>query len=256
MLTDLIPIALDTMALLLLATFIAGFIDAIGGGGGLIVVPALMLAGLTPTQALATNKVQAIFGTVAAVRNYARLGLVSPRRQIIPVIACFLAGLLGASLIAVVPVGILGKILPVVMIGLALFFLLRKGLDDVDRVARMRPELYSITIVPVIACYDGLFGPGAGTFYMMGFVTLAGFGMLRATAHTKMLNMGSNIGSLTGFTLMGEPQWILGLIIGVAAYGGARLGARMAARVGARLIRPLLVVTSTGMAVKLLLEQL
>lgn len=256
MLTDLIPITLDGLVLLMLATFVAGFIDAIAGGGGLIVVPALMLAGLSPAQALATNKVQGVFGVCSAVVNYARLGLIEPRRQLLPVAVCFACGLAGAGLVSVIPTGLLGKALPVVMIGLALFFLLRKGLDDADRAARMRLPVFALTIAPLVALYDGLFGPGAGSFYVIGLVTLAGHGMLRATAASKLMNMGSNLGSLTGFALMGEPQWALGLLLAVAAVGGAALGARTAARVGARLIRPLLVVTSAAMAVKLLIDQM
>ncbi len=254
--TDLIPLSLDGLMLLMLATFVAGFVDAIAGGGGLIVVPALMLAGLTPAQALATNKVQAVFGVCSAAANYARLGLVEPKRQILPVAICFACGLIGASLVTIIPTEALRKALPLVMIGLALFFALRRGLDDTDRAARMRPEVFFITIAPLVAVYDGLFGPGAGSFYVMGLVTLAGFGMLRATANSKMLNAGSNLGSLAGFALMGEPQWALGLVLAVAAVAGATLGARIAARVGARLIRPLLVVTSAGMALKLLIDQL
>ena len=256
MLTDLIPLSFDALFLLMLATVIAGFIDAIAGGGGLIVVPALMLAGLSPAQALATNKVQGIFGTLSAAVNYARLGLVEPRRQVLPVAICFAFGLIGASLVTVIPTEALARLLPFLMIGLALFFLLRKGLDDTDRAARMRPGMFFVTLTPLIALYDGLFGPGTGSFFVIGLVTLVGHGMLRATAQSKMLNAGSNLGSLVGFALMGEPQWALGLILAVAAVIGATLGAHLAARVGARLIRPLLVVTSSAMAVKLLLDQL
>lgn len=256
MLTDMIPLSLDGTLLLLLVTFIAGFIDAIAGGGGLIVVPALMLAGLSPAQALATNKVQAVFGVCTAAVSYARLGLIEPRRQLVPVAICFAFGLAGAGLVTIIPTEALHRLLPVVMIGLALFFMLRKGLDDTDRVARMRPAVFALTVAPLIALYDGLFGPGTGSFFVIGLVTLAGYGMLRATAGSKLLNAGSNLGSLTGFALMGEPQWALGLLLAVAAVGGATLGAHAAALVGARLIRPLLVVTSSAMALKLLIDQL
>lgn len=256
MLSELIPLSLDGLMLLMLATFVAGFVDAIAGGGGLIVVPALMLAGLTPAQALATNKVQAVFGVLSAVANYARLGLIEPRRQLLPVAICFGFGLAGAGFVTIIPTEALSKLLPVVMIGLALFFLLRKGLDDTDRIARMRPLVFALTIAPMVALYDGLFGPGAGSFYVIGLVTLAGQGMLRATAGSKLLNAGSNLGSLAGFALLGEPQWALGLLLAVAAIAGATLGARTAARIGARLIRPLLVVTSSAMALKLLIDQL
>lgn len=239
--------------LLALVAFVAGFIDAIGGGGGLIVVPALMLAGLSPAQVLATNKVQAACGILSAVASYARLGLVDPRRNLLPIVISAAAGFAGAALITVIPTDALRHVLPVLLIGLALFFAFRRGLDDTDRTARIPAQLFAVTLVPVVGFYDGLFGPGAGTFFMMGYVTLAGYGLLRATAHTKLVNFGSNIGSLMAFALFGDPKWVLGLVMGAAALLGAALGARAAAKVGARLIRPLLVVISSAMAIRLLL---
>lgn len=256
MLAELFTLTPDLIAALVAAAFVAGFIDAIAGGGGLIVVPALMLAGQSPAEALATNKVQAGFGTLAAVASYARKGLVRPRTQALPALIAFAAGALGAVAVTVLPVAALRMALPVVLIGLALFFALRKGLDDTDRTARMTPALFMLTLVPAVGFYDGLLGPGAGAFYMIGFVTLAGYGLLRATAHTKVLNLASNLGALAGFAASGQPAWALGLVMGLAALAGAALGARAAMAAGARLIRPLLVVTSAAMALRLLAQQL
>lgn len=255
MLTDLLTIAPELAALLILAAFVAGFIDAIAGGGGLIVVPALMLAGLSPAQTLATNKVQASFASFAAAFSYTRRGLVDPREQMLPAAAAFLAGLAGALLITVMPTDVLHLVMPALLILLALFFAFRKGLDDNDRVRRVRPVIFALTFTPLIAFYDGVFGPGAGAFYMIGFVSLAGYGLLRATAHTKVLNFSSNIGALLGFVIFGEPAWILGLCMGASTLVGALLGARAAVAIGSRLIRPLLVVTSAAMAIRLLLAK-
>ena len=110
----------------------------------------------------------------------------------------------------------------------------------------------ALQAVPLIAAYDGFFGPGTGSFFMMGFVLLAGYGVLKATAHTKMLNFASNIGSLVVFIPSGAMWWAVGLAMAAAQVAGASLGARLAMRVGARLIKPLLVVTSTAMALRLL----
>lgn len=255
MLIDLLTVTPELAALLLFAAFVAGFIDAIAGGGGLIVVPALMLAGLSPAQTLATNKVQASFASFAAAFSYTRRGLVEPRKQLLPAGAAFLAGLAGALLITVMPTDILHLVMPALLIMLALFFALRKGLGDTDRAERIRPVVFALTFAPLIAFYDGVFGPGAGAFYMIGFVSLAGYGLLKATAHTKILNFSSNIGALLGFLIFGEPAWILGLCMGASTLVGALLGARAAVMVGARLIRPLLVVTSAGMAIRLLWEK-
>ncbi|MDM7255255.1 MAG: TSUP family transporter, partial [Paracoccus sp. (in: a-proteobacteria)] len=166
------------------------------------------------------------------------------------------AGLGGAFLVSAIPTGGLRLVLPVVLIGIALFFALKPGLNDQDRAQRLTPAAFTAFIVPLIGFYDGLLGPGAGAFYMLGFVMLAGYGILKATAHTKLLNFASNIGGLVAFALVGKPLWLIGLAMGVAQMAGAFLGARLAMRVGARVIKPLLVITSTVLALRLIWQAL
>ena len=116
--------------------------------------------------------------------------------------------------------------------------------------------MFTFTAVPLIGAYDGFFGPGTGSFFMMAFVMLAGFGVLKATAHTKMVNFASNLGSLVVFATTGATWWAVGIAMAAAQVLGAYIGARLAVRVGARVIKPLLVVTSTGMALRLLWQAL
>ncbi len=242
----------DLVALLALAAFVAGFIDSIAGGGGLITVPALMLTGMAPVQALATNKLQGAFGSGTAALSYARAGHVRLGDQLVMALASALAGGAGALVAHLLPAGVLRLVMPFVLIAVAAFFALRRGLSDDDRLERMRPAVFTLTVVPLIAAYDGFFGPGTGSFFMMGFVLLAGFGVLRATAHTKLLNFASNVGSLAVFIPSGAVLWGTGLVMALAQTAGAALGARLAMRVGAPLIRPLLVATSLAMALRLL----
>lgn len=162
------------------------------------------------------------------------------------------AGAGGALVAHLIPVEVLRIIMPVVLIGVAAFFALKPGLTDDARAARISPPVFAVTVVPLVAAYDGFFGPGAGSFYMMGFVLMAGYGVLKATAHTKMLNFASNLGSLLVFIPTGAVWWAVGLAMAVAQVLGASLGARLAMRVGARLIKPLLVVVSSAMALRLL----
>lgn len=248
--------SLDLVLILIAAGFAAGFIDAIAGGGGLITVPALMLAGVPPAQALATNKVQAVFGAATAVISYARRGLVDPRTQWRAALVAGAGGVLGAALVTYLPTDKLRLILPVILIGVAAFFALKPGLNDLDRRQRIAPAVFTACIVPFIGFYDGLLGPGAGSFYMIAFVTLAGYGVLKATAHTKLLNLFSNLGGLLSFALIGQPMWLLGVTMGAAQILGAALGARLAAKIGARLIKPLLVATSTTLALRLLWDMI
>lgn len=245
-------VATHLLVLLVCAAFLAGFVDAIAGGGGLITVPVLLLAGASPLEALATNKLQGSFGAATAVVAYARAGHVRPRRQLGMALIAGLAGAAGAGVAHLLPADALRIIMPVVLVAVALFFALKPGLSDADRVERIKPAVFAFTAVPLVGAYDGFFGPGAGSFYMLGFVMLAGFGVLKATAHTKMLNFASNLGSLLVFAASGGIWWGAGLAMAAAQMAGATLGARLAMRVGSRLIKPLLVVTSTALACRLL----
>ena len=249
-------IATEFALLLVLAAFCAGLVDSIAGGGGLITVPALLLAGASPVEALATNKLQGTFGAATATVAYARAGHVRPMDQLGMAAIAALAGAGGALIAHLIPAEVLRLVMPVVLIGVALFFALKPGLTDDARAARISPAVFGVTVVPLVAAYDGFFGPGTGSFFMMGFVLLAGYGVLKATAHTKMLNFASNLGSLLVFLPFGAIWWAVGLAMAAAQVAGAALGARLAMRVGAGLIKPLLVVVSTAMALRLLWQAL
>lgn len=247
-------VSVQILLLLALAGFIAGFIDAIAGGGGLITVPALLLAGLPPVEALATNKLQGMCGSGSSVLAYASNGHVDIRKQWLSALASGLASVAGALLATVLPADVLNALLPILLIGIAIYFLIKPNMGDIDRAQRMGPTLFALTIVPLIGFYDGAFGPGTGSFFMLAFVSLAGYGVLKATAHTKTLNFASNVGSFLTFAFVGAIHWKIGLIMGVAQFAGARLGAMFAMQKGATLIKPLLVVVCILLAVRLLLN--
>ena len=116
----------------------------------------------------------------------------------------------------------------------------------------MRPGLFALTWAPAVGFYDGVFGPGAGAFYMIGFVTLLGLGVVRATAHTKLANAASNLGSLALFAASGHVVWTIGIAMAFGAFIGAQIGSILAIRLGAKLIRPLLVTIACAMAIRLL----
>lgn len=245
----------EIIILLMFAAFLAGFIDAIAGGGGLVTVPVLLIAGLPPLQALATNKLQGLFGAGSAAFTYAANGHVDLKTQIFPAIVSGLAACLGALLITQLPTDNIRLILPVLLIAIALFFWFKPGLDDVDRAQRLTPLVFMATIVPLVGFYDGFFGPGTGSFFMLAFVTMSGFGILKATAHTKLLNFASNIGGFIVLALAGAVVWKLGLLMGLAQFAGAQVGARLAIKKGSRIIKPLLTLTCIALAVKLLFDQ-
>ncbi|MFN3847611.1 MAG: TSUP family transporter [Paracoccaceae bacterium] len=245
-------VSTDLVVLLMFAAFLAGFVDSIAGGGGLISVPALLLAGASPVETLATNKLQGTFGAGTAMLSYARAGHVRLRDQFGMAAVSALSAAGGALVAHLIPAEVLRVAMPVVLVAVAMFFAIKPGLTDLDRVQRMKPGIFTFTAVPLIAAYDGFFGPGTGSFFMLGFILLAGYGVLKATAHTKLLNFASNIGALAVFAFSGATWWAVGFAMALAQIAGAALGARLAMRIGAKLIKPLLVTTSTLMAARLL----
>lgn len=231
---------------------VAGCCDAIAGGGGLMTLPALMLAGLDPVAAIATNKLQGSAGSVSATIAFARRGLIRWNEAGPAAFAAGAASIVGALCVSLLPRGLLDALVPLLLIAIALYFASARRIRNEDAAARMTPALFALTLAPAVGFYDGVFGPGAGAFYMIGFVGLLGLGVVRATAHTKLANAASNLCSLGLFAVQGAIVWPVGLAMALGAFLGAQIGSALAVRLGARLIRPLLVLIACAMALRLL----
>jgi uncharacterized membrane protein YfcA len=247
-------IAFELLLLLFLAACFAGFVDSIAGGGGLITIPVLLIAGLPPLEAIATNKLQSQFASASATIAYARKGHINLRQQMPMALMAVAGGAVGALLASMVPASMLAAAIPFLLVAIALFFAFKPNLADVDGHRRVTPFVFGLTVVPLVGLYDGIFGPGAGSFYMLGFVLLAGFGLLKATAHTKLINFGSNFGSFLIFAATGSILWKVGLMMGLGQFIGAQIGSGLAMRKGAKLIKPLLVISCLALATKLLAD--
>ena len=239
------------LAWLALAAFFAGTIDAMAGGGGLISIPALLAAGVPPVQAIATNKVQSSFGTASAVLTFARQGRIDFRRFLWPAVAAFAGSVGGALTLQVVDPSFLMGLVPVLLVATAAYFLFGPRASETDTRARLGHAAL-VTIAFAIGFYDGFFGPGTGSFMATALVALFGMGLISATAHTKLLNLASNLAALATLMVGGYVLWKVGLVMAVASVAGGQLGARLAVRVGGRAIRPLLVVMSLALTAKLL----
>jgi len=233
----------------------AGFFDAIAGGGGLITLPVLLVAGLDPLAALATNKFQAASATVSATCAFARRGMLDWHGGLPMAVMAFVGGILGALSVSLVPRDLLQAGVPVLLVLIAAYFAFAPRLDDNRmRKPRMPLSLFCLLIAPLIGFYDGVFGPGVGSFFMLAFMLLLGQGMLRAVGNSKLLNAACNLGALLVFAASGTILWPLALAMAVCAMLGAQLGARCAVYFGPRLIRPLVVCVCGVMAMKLLLD--
>ena len=243
---------LTTLTVLAFAALLAGFVDAIAGGGGLLALPALLLAGLDPVAALATNKLQGSFGTASATYAYWRNGHLNIKDHQRMTVAVFVAACSGVLAIKYAPTALLAAALPILLIVIAIYFAVSPRLNDHAKPPRIPAAAFVYGVAPAIGFYDGIFGPGTGSFFMFAFITLMGLSTLQATAQTKLLNFTSNIAALLVFALSGKIVWVVGLTMGVAQFVGAQLGSHVAMKQGAKIIKPLLVVVCIAMAIKLL----
>ena len=238
-------------AALTLVAAVAGFVDSMAGGGGLIVIPAMLFAGVPPLYALGTNKLQSVFGTAVALRNYWRSGLVEWRPNRLTALLAFAGALAGALVVQSIRTNALNLIIPVLLVLSALYILLSPRMTDEDAHHRVTSKGYA-PIGAAIGLYDGFFGPGAGTFYTTTLVALRGYGLTKATALAKLVNVASAVASLVLFALGGHLAWLLGLCMAAGAMAGGWLGSHSALKFGAKLIRPLLVTISLALTARLL----
>jgi len=230
----------------------AGFVDAIAGGGGLIGVPALLLAGLPPIGALATNKLQGAIGTAVAAFTFWRRGFVDIGSLLLGVVVTYVGSLVGAFTVKSLDTSTLSVFIPVALIAVSIYFLFAPKLTDEDRTARLPFAMFVPVFGFLIGFYDGVFGPGTGSFFTIAFIAVFGLGVTRAAAHTKVLNLTSNLAALTLFIPSGDVIWPIAAVMAVGQIIGGYLGALTGIRFGARLIKPLVVIVSMALAIRLL----
>ena len=247
--------SIEILTLLFLVAGLAGFIDAIAGGGGLLTLPALLAVGIPPTQALATNKLQSSFSSFSASLYFVRSGLVNLRQMRLPILCTFIGAALGAEAVQLIDAGILVQLIPILLVCIALYFLFCPNLDQERGPSLWSESLFALVIGGSIGFYDGFFGPGTGALFTVAFVAIAKLSLVNATARTKVLNFTSNIAALLFFILAGLPVWEIGLLMAAGGFLGARVGAKVVVSKGQRWIRPMVVLMSMAMAIKLLLEQ-
>lgn len=247
-------LSIDIILILMAVAGVAGFIDAIAGGGGLIALPALLWAGIAPIEALATNKLQGSFGTATSSTRFLLNGEIKLKALKTAIIMTLVGSVSGTLAVQQIDSSILGKLIPGLMILFALYFTFSPRVGDQDAKQRISENLFGLIVGFGAGFYDGFFGPGAGTFFTIGFVLLLGFNLRKATAGTKILNFVSNISSLTFFALAGHVIWTLGIAMGFAQMVGAWIGAHMVIKHGSKLIKPLLITVSLIISIKLLLE--
>ena len=244
----------EIITFLFFIAILAGFIDSIAGGGGLILIPVLMLLGFSPVHALGTSKFQSVFGKLSSVRYFYKRAEYNFKALIIPLLICFISSLLGAYAIQQIDAQLLHKALPWLIGLIACYFIFSKNLSSSNNTKRINNKLFWLLIVPVIAFYDGFFGPASGSFFIICFMSLMGLGAVSATAHTRLFLLVSNLAALITFAYFNHVIWYAGAVMAVGAWIGARYGSEVVHRKGIKIIKPLMLLICFVLITKLLLQ--
>jgi uncharacterized membrane protein YfcA len=233
-------------ALILLASGFAGLIDAIVGGGGLILVPALFATYPTasPATLLGTNKCASVWGTSLATYQYSKRVQLA-WRALLPAAICALAGsFAGAWSVTQIDPAFIRKLIPLILLVVLIYTLVKKdlGANHKPHTNKNRERVIACLIGAVIGWYDGFFGPGTGSFFIFLFVRFLGYDFLNASASAKLLNVATNIAAIVLFALKGHVWWHIGLMMAVANMAGSFIGSHLALKHGTGFVRWVFVI--------------
>jgi len=249
-----INLSLEVALFLFFIALVASWVDVLAGGGGLITLPALLLVGVPPHSALATNKLQASFGTLISSWYFIRKKIVNIKENKLMILMTLLGSVGGSWYALQVDASFLNNILPFMLITIGFYYLYMPSTANIHRAKKVSYVLFSIMIASLLGFYDGFFGPGAGMLMGFSFVGLYGVSLLQATAYVKVLNFTSNISSLSYFILFGNINYKLGLIMVAGQIIGASIGANMAIKYNSKLIKPVIVVVCFAMSILIFLK--
>jgi uncharacterized protein len=242
-----------TIAMLFFSGLIAGTMDTIAGGGGLITIPVLFSFQWSPLEVFGTNKFQSTFGSFSATYHFWKAGKL--RKRLLPGVLFTAAGALsGALVVGIVPALWLKKAIPFLLFAIAIVLFLAKGFGSKPTKQRMSASLFMAVFGLSIGFYDGFFGPGTGTFWAMAFVWALGKDLKEATASTKLMNFTSNIVPLAFFLFRGAVHFVPGIAMAAGQFIGGWIGTRLVLKRGAKFIRPVLILMALILAAKLLYD--
>lgn len=241
---------------LCIAGFLAAFVDAIAGGGGLISIPAYFMIGFPPHFTLGTNKFSATFSTLVSTIRFAKSGKTDNNILKILLPFSFLGGATGVYIVLLVDSAILKPVVLVMIlaVGLYSFFAKSVGVEDNFTGTTKKTLIIGAIFAFVMGFYDGFFGPGSGSFIIFGLIKIYGFDFVRASGNAKAMNFTSNITALIMFAIGGKIHYIMGIPMAIFMVLGASIGAKLAIKEGAKIIRPIFIIMSLGVAAKMIYE--
>jgi uncharacterized membrane protein YfcA len=247
-------LTLATALFLLAASFFAGFVDSIAGGGGLIQLPALLI-GLPKSgtaEVLGTNKLSAVFGTTTAAALYRKQIKPDPKILLGMGIPAFLGSAGGAVLASKIPTSSMRPMVLVLLIIVAIYTWFKPDLGKYENLRHLPKQRFQIAALAgvIIGFYDGIFGPGTGSFLMLILVVSLGYAFITASAIAKVVNVATNVGAIMIFGFNGAVIWQVGIIMGVANISGAVLGSRLAIKGGSTLVRKVFLIVTVALIIK------
>jgi hypothetical protein len=247
-------LSLTTGLFLLSASFLAGFVDSIAGGGGIVQLPALLigLPNSPAAEVLGTNKLSAVFGTTTAAALYRKQIKPDPKVLIGMAIPAFLGSAVGALLASRIPTSSMRPMILVLLIAVAIYTWLKPDLGKLENLRHVPKQRIQIGAFAgaVIGFYDGIFGPGTGSFLMLILVATLGYAFITASAIAKVVNVATNVGALIVFGINGAVIWQIGIIMGFANITGAIIGSRLAIRGGSTLVRKVFLLVTIVLIVR------
>ena len=247
-------LSLATGLFLLSASFLAGFVDSIAGGGGIVQLPALLigLPNSPAAEVLGTNKLSAVFGTTTAAALYRKQIKPDPKVLIGMAIPAFFGSAVGALLASRIPTSSMRPMILVLLIAVAIYTWLKPDLGKLENLRHVPKQRIQIGAIAgaVIGFYDGIFGPGTGSFLMLILVATLGYAFITASAIAKVVNVATNVGALIVFGINGAVIWQIGIIMGFANITGAIIGSRLAIRGGSTLVRKVFLLVTVVLIVR------
>ncbi|HEX3078081.1 MAG TPA: TSUP family transporter [Lachnospiraceae bacterium] len=247
-------LTLQTFLIVCPLVFLASFVDSIAGGGGLISLPAYLIAGVPPHHAIASNKLSSCIGTAISTGRFVKNRLVDMRLGIPAVLLALVGSTIGARLLLLVDERYIKYILVIILPIVAFLVLKRKNFDeDGDgKISKSKQAIIVFIASFVIGTYDGFYGPGTGTFLLIIYVQFAKMNLRIAAGNMKLVNLASNFGSLIVFLLHGEVLLTLGLVASIFSILGHYIGSGLVMKNGSRIVRPIIMVVLTLLFVKIL----
>ena len=247
-------LTLATGLFLLAASFFAGFVDSIAGGGGLIQLPALLI-GLPKSgtaEVLGTNKLSAVFGTTTAAALYRKQIKPDPKILLGMGIPAFFGSAAGAALASKIPTSSMRPMVLALLIVVAIYTWFKPDLGKFENLRHLPKRRVQIAALAgaIIGFYDGIFGPGTGSFLMLILVASLGYAFITASAIAKVVNVATNVGAIMIFGINGAVIWQIGIIMGFANISGAIIGSRLAIKGGSTLVRKVFLIVTVALIIK------